>query len=178
MLAAVIPPALLATVRAACEAADVTPRRLVVRPCASASLLQRQLPDSRARMLVELLAEEIELTVLVEGQVVFLRSVRRPAQDGGAALVAEVRRTVAAAQNQLGDQLIEQVVVCGGEGEASALAQQLRTQLALDVISFDPWRGVELDRGVPAAREIPPALRALLGLLQEEAAGARPGWTS
>lgn len=173
VLAAAISTGFLSAVRGACDAAQLTPRQLVLRPCASAALLQRSLPDPRCRLLVEVLVEEVDLTVLLAGQVVFLRSVRLPASELGTALVGEIRRTIAAAQNQLGDQRVAQVVFCGGDAEATALAGQLREQLSLEVVPFDPFAACNTSGG-SAVPSHPGRFAALLGLLREEAAGGRP----
>jgi hypothetical protein len=174
VLAAAISTGFLSAVRSACEAAQLTPKRLILRPCASAALLQRGLPDTRCRLLVELLTEEVDLTVLLAGQVVFLRSVRLPSDELATALVGEIRRTVAAAQNQLGEQRVEQVVLCGGDAAMLALADQLRGQLLLEVVLFDPFAAVEVTRGSTGPSH-PGRFAALLGMLHEEATGGRPG---
>ena len=59
---------------------DATPRRLVLRPCGAASLFCRQQADGRprARLLVELLVDEADLTVIIDRKVIFLRTARLP----------------------------------------------------------------------------------------------------
>ena len=71
---------------------------------------------SPARLMVDLLADEADLTVLVNEQVALMRTVRLSAADDDAqakALLGEIRRTIAAAQNQLGGRRIEKVILCG-----------------------------------------------------------------
>lgn len=174
VLAAAISPEVLAATQATCHAAQLVLKRLILRPCAAATLLQARLPDERCRLLVELLSEEVDLTVLSEGQVVFPRSVRLPAQELGTALVGEIRRTIAAAQNQLEGRRIEQVVLCGGSDQTPGLEAQLQEQLGLEVIRFDPFAGVDMSRGqgYPA---YPGRFAALLGMLHEESGAAQHG---
>jgi hypothetical protein len=171
VLAAALSTETLQALRATCGQAQATPRHLILRPFASASLLQRRRPDSRCRLLVEILDEDADLTVLVAGRVVFLRSVRLPSEDLGTALVGEIRRTVAAAQNQLADTRIEQVVLCSDGATDQTLVERLRAQLSLEVEPFDPWAGLEFagrDASPPAH---PGRYAALLGLLFDAAAG-------
>ena len=174
VLAAAAAPKLIEEVQAICQAAVGPPKRLVLRPCASASLLHRRAADERCRLLVELSADEVDLTVLVGGQAVLLRSVRLSAMDL-TWLIGEIRRTMVAAQNQLGDQSVDAVVLCGSNAEYADLVRTLGTQLNLPVELFDPFTAVAL---APRLRQAVPAhpgrYAALLGMLQDEAAGRAP----
>ena len=66
VLAAAISPELVAEIQITCENANLTPQRLILRPCAAASLLSRAKPiaGENLRLLVDLLTEEADLTVL------------------------------------------------------------------------------------------------------------------
>src|SRR5215469_10018670 len=101
VLAASVSPDLVEQIRQTCSRAKITAERLVLRPCAAASLLTRARWEtvSRVKLLVDLLAEDADLTVLVDNEVVFLRTVRLPhdvLSGGQATLLGEIRRTVAA----------------------------------------------------------------------------------
>jgi Tfp pilus assembly PilM family ATPase len=177
VLAAVIAPKLVEQIRATCEAAGLEPQRLVLRPFAAASLLRRARPSAECRLLVDLLAEEADLTVLIGEDVVFVRTVRLPLVEDEAlvrAVLGETRRTVAAAQNQLGGRRVERVVVCGEPGRIETIQPQLEEQLALPVEPFDPFSAVELDgdliTGLP---DRPGRFAPLLGMLLDEAAQTR-----
>ncbi len=71
----------------------------------------------RVRLLVDLLEDEADLTVIVDRKVIFLRTARcrRSAlrSRSSVALVAEFRRTMGAVQNQLGGRKVESIVLCG-----------------------------------------------------------------
>ena len=71
VLAATISPEIVEQIRHTCRAAELTPRRLVLRPFAAASLLRRRADSApgSCRMMVDLLADEADLTVVVDQQV-------------------------------------------------------------------------------------------------------------
>ncbi|MGH7134844.1 MAG: type IV pilus biogenesis protein PilM, partial [Pirellulales bacterium] len=169
VLAAAVSPDLVEQIRQTCLRAKVTPERLVLRPCAAASLLARARWEAPARvkLLVDLLAEDADLTVLVDGDVAFLRTVRLSG-DAPATLVGEIRRTVAAARNQIGGLNIEAVYVCGGEH--SELAAQIEKQLGIVTHNFDPFSGLTLSGTLK--RSLPPTsgrFAPVLGMLLDEA---------
>ena len=77
VLAAAISSELLQQLTDTCQAADVVPQHIVLRPFAAASLLGRQnRDDGRCRLMVDVLQSEADLTVLVDGNVVLMRTVR------------------------------------------------------------------------------------------------------
>ena len=109
VLAAAISSEMVRQIVGTCHTAGLKPRRLILRPCGAASLYCRQQADGRpkARLLVELLVDEADLTVIIDRKVIFLRTARLPGDpltdaEAGQALLAEFRRTMAAVQNQLG----------------------------------------------------------------------------
>ena len=124
--------------------------RLVLRPFAAAALLKDQLDDGKCRMIVDLLRDEADLTVLIGPQVIFPRTVRLPAINDAdvlaRTLLAEGRRTMIAAQNQLGGRRVEEVVIFGDGQHHSALKQLLEKELSLTVRLVDPFERVELGR--------------------------------
>lgn len=176
VLAAAVAPAVVVEVQQVCAALDSPPTSLVLRPFAAASFYSRYVAADRCRLMVELFAEEADLNVVAAGQVLLLRSVRLPAHDLGAALVGEIRRTLAAARNQLGDQAVEAVMLLGGEAELGSLPVVLRDQLGLEVESFDPLDRVSLT--AEARRGLADRsgrFAALLGMVYDEAEGRRHG---
>lgn len=172
VLAAAIPPALVASVQATCARAALRPRRLVLGPCATAALYARR-PAYRPEMpvlLVGLLADGVDLTVLIDRKVVFLRSTRLSGPPlEGEGLAAEIRRTMVAAQNQLGGRGVESLVLCGTGPDHAAAAERLRSAFDRPVELFDPFAGLalgpELDRALPDA---PGRFAPLLGALVSE----------
>jgi Tfp pilus assembly PilM family ATPase len=178
VLAAAVSPDLVKQIRETCQAADLAPSHLVLRPCAAASLFTRREPAAEGvRLLVDLLADEADLTVLDHSRTVFLRTARLrdplAGQEGTRPLASEIRRTLAAVHNQLGERRVESVYLCGaGPGQAE-LVRQLEEDLKLPVRPFDPWQGFplgpELKRRLP---DNPGRFAPLIGLVADEAAGA------
>jgi Tfp pilus assembly PilM family ATPase len=175
VLAAAIAPALVAQIRATCDAASLTPKAMALRPCATASLLRRLAPgkERRARLLVDPMADEVDLTVLVDDAIVFMRTVRLPASTDVAernkSLLTEIRRTMAAVHNQLGARRIDAITLCGGDAdELDDLADQLGEQVKLPVDRFDPFASMNVEVRRP---EHPGRFAPLLGMIYDAAAG-------
>jgi Tfp pilus assembly PilM family ATPase/Tfp pilus assembly protein PilN len=180
VLAAAVSPDLVEQIRQTCLKAKITPERLVLRPCAAASLLTRARWEAvaRVKLLVDLLAEEADLTVLVDNEVVFLRTVRLPVDvlsgGGQATLLGEIRRTVAAARNQMSGLTIEAIYLCGSGAEHSALAAHIETGAGIATHLFDPFAGLtlaaSLQRSMPSS---PGRFAPVLGMLLDEAQHCR-----
>ena len=126
-----------------CEALDVEADRIALRPCAAAALAQRAgvIEPNKVALVVNPLTDEADLTVQAGEQVYLMRTVRLPdpAQTEGRqrALLGEIRRTLAAARQQLGDRLVDQVIVCGNRSAAD-WAKTLADELDTHVTMFDP----------------------------------------
>jgi hypothetical protein len=140
-------------------------------------LLRRRTRDNSCRLLVDLLAEEADLTVIADRQLAFMRTIRLPEGDDPqkrqVALLGEIRRTMVAAQNQLGGRRVEQIVLCGGEEEHALLRARLVEALEIGVELFDPFSearlGGELAAGLPPN---PGRFAPLVGMLLDECSGA------
>jgi len=182
VLAAAIGPELAAQVQQVCAAAGWTPRRLVLRPCAAASLVGRLRPGSafQSRLLVDLLGDEADLTVMVDRKVIFLRTARLPGdplldKEAAAALLAQIRRTMAAVQNQLEGRQVASMVLCGVGEPYEALAQLIDQQLNTPTELFNPFDGVEVSKELAEQLpEYPGRYAPLLGMLWDEFEGVAP----
>jgi len=178
VLAAAIDSQLVGQIQQTCRAAGLKPRRLILRACAAASLLER-VPDSRgsqARLLVDLLAGEADLTVMIGPRVAFLRTTRIAGDPPETrALLNEIRRTMAAAQNQLGGRRVESILLCGAGEDHAACAREIQESLQTPTELFDPFGAVtvgpRLRRALP---EHPGRFAPLLGMLAAEAEGREP----
>jgi Tfp pilus assembly PilM family ATPase/Tfp pilus assembly protein PilN len=178
VLAATLSPEHVKQIRATCEVGQLTPRRMVLRPMAAASLLSHQLPDAqrRCRLMVDLLSDEVDLTVLEGERVVFLRTCRLPHDSDptvqNTALAGEIRRTMVAAQNQLGGRRVEYIIVCGNPSDHAPLVEKLSRDLSLPVECFDPFAALAMTDDL--RRRLPDRhgrFAPLLGMLVDEAAG-------
>jgi len=174
VLAAAISPETVQQVSATAQAAGIKPQRLILRACGAASLLRRTRPGTeRVRMLVDLLPDEADLTVLVGDHVVFLRTARLPATPGSPeqarALISEIRRTMLAAQNRLDGGKVEGIYLCGGEAAQGVWSQQIRQELGIPAQVFEPFAGQKLG---PELRAALPAnagrFAPLVGILCDE----------
>jgi Tfp pilus assembly PilM family ATPase len=181
VLAAAMSPELVEQIRQTCKRAHLTPERLVLRPCAAASLLGRSggSTTERVRLLVDVLTDEADLTVLDDDQVVFLRTARMPADvltgcEAYRPLLGEIRRTVAAAHNQLGGQKVEAIHLCGSGPSHVELAAHIAEGTGLATHLFDPFQGLTLAPELATAMpEATGRFAPLLGMLVDEACHAR-----
>lgn len=172
VLAAAVRPSLVQEISEACEAAGLRPLRLVLRCCAAASLLKEP-PSSAAQVLVDLSGEEVDLTVYDQRRVVFLRQTRlagSPLADPAAAslLVAELRRTVAAARNRPCDVPVASVVLWNVGTGTAALAESLAQSLGMPVRILDPLEGITGGAEQRTFSDEPGYLAPLVGLLRDE----------
>jgi Tfp pilus assembly PilM family ATPase len=178
VLAAAIAPDLLEQIRKDCSVASITVSRLVLRPFAAASLLKGQLGDGQCRMIVDLLRDEADLTVLIGSQVIFPRTVRLPLTSESEVLartlLAEGRRTMIAAQNQLGGRRVEEVVLFGDGQHHASLKQLLEKELTLPIRLVDPFEGIEWGEANARRPEYPGTFAPLLGMMIDEAAAVPP----
>ncbi len=171
VLATAIAPAVLAQIEAVCTHAGLKMRRLLLRPCEAALLLEdRPIPRGQAVLLVNPLGVEADLTAAVDGKAVFLRTTRISSDPPPLhALLAEIRLTMAAASNQLGGRAIESIVLCGEQQPDLDLARAIEAELQIHVELFDPFSGVKLGR---ALVESPPKhtgrFAPLVGMLLAE----------
>lgn len=176
VLAASLSTKVLEDFKGQCAAFDGKAQRLVLRPFASASLIRRSRPDSECRLLVEMMAEEADLTVLVRGQAVLVRSVRIPSHDPAGPLIGEIRRTIVAAQNQIGEEVVQVVTLVGDPQHLQPLQEQLAEKLEVPIDLFDPFASLNAPSD---ATLVSPEHRgryaALLGMLCDEAEGKPHG---
>jgi Tfp pilus assembly PilM family ATPase len=177
VLAAAIAPDLLKQIQKDCSTAGVTIGKLVLRPFAAAALIKGSADDGKCRMIVDLLRDEADLTVLIGAQVIFPRTVRLPSVEGevlARALLAEGRRTMIAAQNQLGGRRVEEVVIFGDGQHHASLKQLLEKELSLAVRLVDPFEHVEWVDAKAKKPEYPGTFAPLVGLMLDEASSTSP----
>jgi hypothetical protein len=90
--------------------------------------------------------------------------------DAAQALLGELRRTMAAIQNQLNGTPIDSIVLCGSGSTQSTLAQAIQAALDKPTELFSPFAGLTL--GGELARQLPEnagRYAPLLGMLVDEA---------
>ncbi len=170
VLATAIAPAILKQIEAVCQHAGLKMQRLLLRPCEAALLLEgeKSIPKGQVVLLVNPLGVEADLTAVVDGKAVFLRTTRIASDPPPLqALLAEIRLTMAAASNQLGGRRIESIVLCGEP--RPDLAGAIEAELNIHVMLFDPFSGLTLKWGLVEAPPPHPGRYApLLGMLLAE----------
>ncbi|MGE0761345.1 MAG: type IV pilus biogenesis protein PilM [Pirellulaceae bacterium] len=176
VLAAAMSPEVVRQIRTTCESAQLVPKRIVLRPFGAASLLRRhdQGAAQPCRLMVDLLTDEADLSVLDGDAMLLTRTVRLGSGDDrdgqSRALLGEIRRTIAAANNQLGGRRVEKLILCGDGSEHAAMKALVQQELSLEVELFDPFQQVVLGPALQAARPAAAGRFApLLGLLLDEA---------
>ena len=159
VLAMAIAPAVIKQIEAVCEVAGIKMLRLVLRPCEAAALVanDKSIPHDKVVLLVDPLGYEADLSVVVDGQAVFLRTTRLMGDPPPLpALLAEIRLTMAAAANQLGGRKIDSILICGPSNAAAhgqkhaELASQLQNELGITAELFDPFAGLTLGKDLAA----------------------------
>ncbi|ADB18325.1 Fimbrial assembly family protein [Pirellula staleyi DSM 6068] len=172
VLAAAISPEILKQTQSVCQAAQLSLKRVALRPVAAANLLAKRHADERCRMLIDLLPSDADLSVLIGPQVIFPRTVRLPASLDPAiqskSLVGEIRRTMIAAQNQLGGRRVDEVIIFGDGLHHAAVKGTLEKELSLEVQLLDPFSLVEVTSELKSMPEFPGTFAPLLGMLEGE----------
>jgi Tfp pilus assembly PilM family ATPase len=181
VLAAVISPDLVSQIRKTCDDADLQPKRLILRPFAGASLLRRHDRGvvQPCRLMLDLLTEEADLTVLDGEHLLLTRTVRLHSSDAGdvqaRGLLGEIRRTIAAANNQLKTRRVEKVILCGDGSDHATIKQLIEQELTLETELFDPFAELGSAGLAPAKRpDHSGRFAPLLGMLFDEATGTPP----
>ncbi len=143
VLAIALSPAGLAEAREVCQLLDAEANRVVLRACASAALVERagMVPADNYTLVVSPLTDEADLVVLAGGVVLLMRTVRlpEPAQQEARqrTLLAEIRRTLAAARQQSGDRQVDRVLICASSSAADPV-RDMADELGMSVAIFDP----------------------------------------
>jgi hypothetical protein len=179
--AAILPAGQLARIREACAEIGVRPTRIALRPLATASYFREAMPGRHTCMLVNVIGDEADLTLIVEGNPAFFRTVRLPpgAEDHAVArqLTSEVQRTlVAAVRGSTAAGAVDRIYVFGSPQEHPLLVGQLEATIGVPAANFDPFDAggsVEFVGGaeVPAGSG---KYASLLGMVIDESRGTHP----
>ena len=143
VLAAAMAPATHKAIREIVSGAGLQLDQIVLRPCAAATLVNDRLPETfQVRLFVDVLATEIDLTVLAGTTPELMRTARLGGEHSGSdaqrTILNEIRRTLAAASNSLHGRRIDKIVLCGDGPYQTQLAEMLERELKLSIVLFDP----------------------------------------
>lgn len=149
VLAAALAPATHKAIREIVSSAGLQLDQIVLRPCAAATLVNDRLPETfQVRLFVDVLAAELDLTVLAGTTPELMRTARLGGEHAGTdaqrTILNEIRRTLAAASNSLHGRRIDKIVLCGDGPYQTQLAEMLERELKLPIMLFDPLDRVSL----------------------------------
>jgi Tfp pilus assembly PilM family ATPase len=176
VLASVVAPDAFRHIQKVCEVSGRVAQHICLRPFASAELLKEHLgANDTCRLIVDVMSQSADLGVLVNGQIAFMRTVRLPPVADDAelpvqGLMGEIRRTIAAASNQLNGQQVAAVTLFGTGSRLEPLRAAIDTLLKLDAEIWNPFTNVRLDSNPPTH---PGRFAALLGMMMNQSAGVR-----
>ena len=176
VLASVISPDGFREIQKVCEASERVAEHMCLRPFASAELLKEHIGnDFTCRLIADVMSNSADLGVMVNGQIVFMRTVRLPAVPEDTelpvqGLMGEIRRTIAAASNQLNGQQVSAVTLFGTGSRLEPLRAAIETQLKLDSEIWNPFTNARLGSTPP---QHPGRYAALLGMILNQSAGVR-----
>ncbi len=134
------------SIRETVEHAGLKLRHIVLRPFAAAELMRGEGTGNRCRVIVEPLWRQADISVVRNDFVVLTRTVRVPEtysdEQFDAWLPDEIKRTIAAASNQIDSRPVEEIVVCGGESMHQKLSKELSVSFDIPASFLDPFSAV------------------------------------
>lgn len=168
--AAALAPEHLDAIRRVCEPSELQLQRIVLRPTAAAALFQLiKQTDAPETILIDTLADEIDLVVMRGKTPAFLRSVRVPVEEQARirTIVNETRRSLMAVRRDGSDSSQRQIIVWGNADVHAKLRQALTAELGIEARSVDPFDLVETPAEVLAGMpQHVGRFAPLLGLLE------------
>ncbi|MGY8766898.1 MAG: hypothetical protein ACKVH8_00535, partial [Pirellulales bacterium] len=178
VLTAALAPNAVKNIQTTCGHAGLTATHLVMRPLSAASLLERESRYSgKVSLLVDILADEVDLTIMSNQTVVFTRTTRLPgtlgSEEQAKSLQQEIRRTMIAAQDQLAGESIETVVILGSEDNLVKTKETLNEQLDVPVDLLNPFEHSLVRAATKTFPEFSGRYAPLLGLLIDQATSTR-----
>lgn len=130
-------------IRETVEAAGLKLRHIVVRPFAAAELVRAARPGNHCRVVLEIIGQEADLSVIENDFVLMSRTVRVPesytVDQFDTWLPGEIRRTITAAGGQAGAGDVSEIIVCGNESEHKKLAEELKEKFSFDINFLPPF---------------------------------------
>lgn len=152
VLAASIVPSSLDGLVDVCKLAGLAPEQVFLRPFAAAANVAGEAiaEGQERRLVVEVLTDEADLVVVDRGRPIFCRTVKLPtgpdaAEARNTSLVGEIRRTVAAAQNQIPGREITHISLFAAASESAVVLSKLQ-QSNFTAEAIDPFAEVDPSR--------------------------------
>jgi hypothetical protein len=172
--AVAISPESLEHIQQQATVAGLKAERILLRPFAATSLLNRLAAgEKQSCLVVNRVGNEVDLCMLIDGRNVLSRTARLPESAGpsvdGVRLAAEIARTLAIAPRAVTDESVDaDICLLGSQQEYAELVDQL-AEAGLVVEVVDPFVALK----VADELRLPDRARfaALLGMLLDQAAG-------
>lgn len=166
MIAAAMTPPKRNEVADGCDAAGLTPTRISLRPLCSAALYFIHNRNTAGEVvLIDLLADEAEIVIAQDGQVVFLRTVKLPVEPvmRAKALAGELKRSLIACGSASESR---RIILWGKSSVHADEVTKLSETSGGEVETLDPFSLVDVDRKLSASLpEHTGRLAPLIGLL-------------
>lgn len=177
--AVALTPDRLASIRSLCTQAGIAPKRIVLRPYATASVVMRSVQDETegaARLIVNRVAGEADLILWEDDRVAFWRTIRLPQPGEGDGLtdtlLAEIRRTLVVGVSREDDQAVTKAYVVGSGATSQSLADSIQDRLEITTDVVNPLDGYDIPEDVPI--DDAGCYAPLLGTLKDEMQGRDP----
>lgn len=139
VLAATIPAEILENLKSGCNAAGLQLKGVKLRSTCSTALSQHTDPELKNYIIVDPSAKSFNLEVVSFGKLCITRTIRSVAGDSSVQIVREIRRTLAAATNQIAEYETRNIVVFGNESDFDGLRATIEKDLQFDVKFINPF---------------------------------------
>lgn len=161
VLAATVPLDVIKRLSSGCQAAGLTVKEMKLRATCTTALSQHIAPERKNYVIVEPTDRSFNLEVVAYGKLCLTRTVRSSG-DPTTQILREIRRTLAAANNQIQGYEAKSVVVFGNEEEFEGLRKAIGDELHFDVDFVNPFDHAS---GLSSPPENPGQYASLVGLL-------------
>ncbi|MCO8121977.1 hypothetical protein NHH03_09535 [Stieleria sp. TO1_6] len=168
LIAATVSPVDLDRVRELCSTSELILKRVALRPLTAASLYLKQSKPPQICVLIDLLADDAEIVIARDGNVIFVRTVRLPPGDAhrSGAIAGELRRTMVACGET---ETPGRIIVWGTESvHAGDLAAIKKASGCEDVQAVNPFDLVDMQMDRSALPDHIGRLAPLVGLLSSD----------
>ena len=163
------------SIREAVELSGLKLKHIVLRPFAAAELMRGSGTGNMCRVIVEPLWRQADISVIRDDFVVLTRTVRVPEtysdEQFDAWLPDEIKRTIAAASNQIGSRPVEEIVVCGGESMHQKLSEELNASFDIPASFLDPFSTVSTGSSFEKPEQVDGYTSLLGSIIQTSGSG-------
>lgn len=162
VLAATVSRSALQKIVSGCQTAGLNVTEVKLRATCTTALYQSIHPESKNYIIVEPTEKSFNLEVVAYGKLCLTRTVRSASEDTTGQIIRDIRRTLAAANNQIPGYETSKVVVFGKEADFPGLRATVEKELQFDVDFVDPFDHAE---GITERPENTGHYASLVGLL-------------